>query len=237
MRVAVVTGAGSGIGRAVASRCSREGYAVALAGRRAERLHDTVREAGSDGTRALPVATDVTDPSAVHRLFETVRETFGRLDVLFNNAGVSAPGVPLEDITFEQWRTVVDVNLTGSFLCTQEAFRLMKAQQPRGGRIINNGSICGARAAAELGAVRRHQARHHRTDEGHRARRPRVRHRVRSDRHRQRRDRHGQAVRGRRAAGERRRSRRSRCSTSTTSFAPCSTWPACRSTRTSRSSR
>jgi NAD(P)-dependent dehydrogenase (short-subunit alcohol dehydrogenase family) len=141
MKVAVVTGAGSGIGRAVSIALLGEGYAVVLAGRRAERLHETVREAGSDGTRALPVATDVTDPSAVHRLFEMVRETFGRLDVLFNNAGVSSAGIPLEDITFEQWRKVVDVNLTGSFLCTQEAFRLMKAQQPRGGRIINNGSI------------------------------------------------------------------------------------------------
>ena len=141
MRVAVITGAGSGIGRAVSVAMLREGYAVVLAGRRAERLHETVREAGSAGTPAIPVATDVTDPAAVHRLFETVRETFGRLDVLFNNAGVSSPGIPLEDIAVEQWRKVVDVNLTGSFLCTQEAFRLMKAQQPRGGRIINNGSI------------------------------------------------------------------------------------------------
>jgi NAD(P)-dependent dehydrogenase (short-subunit alcohol dehydrogenase family) len=119
----------------------RDGYAVVLAGRRADRLHETVREAGSDGTRAIPVASDVTDPAAVRRLFETVRETFGRLDVLFNNAGVSSPGIPLEDISVEQWRRIVDVNLTGSFLCTQEAFRLMKAQYPRGGRIINNGSI------------------------------------------------------------------------------------------------
>lgn len=119
----------------------RDGYAVVLAGRRGERLHETVREAGADAARALPVATDVTDATAVHRLFETVRETFGRLDVLFNNAGVSSPGIPLEDISLEQWRKIVDVNLTGAFLCTQEAFRLMKAQQPRGGRIINNGSI------------------------------------------------------------------------------------------------
>jgi NAD(P)-dependent dehydrogenase (short-subunit alcohol dehydrogenase family) len=141
LKVVVVTGAGSGIGRAVSIAMLGDGYAVVLAGRRAERLHETVREAGSDGTRAVPVATDVTDPAAVHRLFETVRDTFGRLDVLFNNAGVSPPGIPLEDITFEQWRKVVDVNLTGSFLCTQEAFRLMKAQHPRGGRIINNGSI------------------------------------------------------------------------------------------------
>jgi NAD(P)-dependent dehydrogenase (short-subunit alcohol dehydrogenase family) len=140
-KVAVVTGAGSGIGRAVSIAMLGEGYAVVLAGRRAERLQETLREAGPVATQALTVATDVTDPAAVQRLFETVRETFGRLDVLFNNAGMSSPGVPFEDITVEQWRRVVDLNLTGTFLCTQEAFRLMKAQQPCGGRIINNGSI------------------------------------------------------------------------------------------------
>jgi NAD(P)-dependent dehydrogenase (short-subunit alcohol dehydrogenase family) len=140
-KVALVTGAGSGIGRAVALGLLEEGYAVALAGRRADRLQETVREAGPRASQVLAVATDVTDPDSVHRLFETVRDGFGRLDVLFNNAGVSSPGVPLEDVTVEQWRAVVDVNLTGTFLCTQEAFRLMKAQQPRGGRIINNGSI------------------------------------------------------------------------------------------------
>jgi NAD(P)-dependent dehydrogenase (short-subunit alcohol dehydrogenase family) len=139
--IALVTGAGSGIGRAVSLGLLANGYTVVLAGRRADRLQETVRDAGPHGARALAVATDVTDSDSVHRLFETVRETFGRLDVLFNNAGVSSPGVPLEDVTIEQWRKVVDVNLTGSFLCTQEAFRLMKAQQPRGGRILNNGSI------------------------------------------------------------------------------------------------
>ena len=140
-KVAVVTGAGTGIGRAVALGLLGEGYAVALAGRRADRLEETLREGGVDGTRALAVPTDVSDPQSVRALFEATRETFGRVDVLFNNAGISAPGVPLEDLAFEQWRAVVDINLTGAFLCTQQAFRIMKAQEPRGGRIINNGSI------------------------------------------------------------------------------------------------
>jgi NAD(P)-dependent dehydrogenase (short-subunit alcohol dehydrogenase family) len=140
-RVALVTGAGSGIGRAVSIGLLRDGYSVVLAGRRADRLEETAREADEHGTRALAVPTDVTDPDSVQRLFEAVRAAFGRLDVLFNNAGVSAPGVALEDITFDEWRSVVDTNLTGAFLCTQQAFRLMKTQRPPGGRIINNGSI------------------------------------------------------------------------------------------------
>jgi NAD(P)-dependent dehydrogenase (short-subunit alcohol dehydrogenase family) len=137
-RVAVVTGAGSGIGRAVALGLRANGYAVVLAGRRKDRLDRVAAEAGP---HALAVPTDVTDPASVRGLFDAVETVHGRLDVLFNNAGVSAPGVPLEDLTVEQWRTVVDVNLTGVFLCTQQAFRLMKAQTPRGGRIINNGSL------------------------------------------------------------------------------------------------
>jgi NAD(P)-dependent dehydrogenase (short-subunit alcohol dehydrogenase family) len=141
LRIAIVTGAGSGIGRAAAQALLREGYGVALAGRRREALEQSVSEAGADESRALVVPTDVADPSAVHALFERTQQRFGRLDVLFNNAGVSAPGLPLEEVTVEQWRTVVDTNLTGAFLCTQEAFRLMKRQTPRGGRIINNGSI------------------------------------------------------------------------------------------------
>jgi len=140
-KVAVVTGAGSGIGRAVAAAMLAEGYAVALAGRRGDRLQEVVSDAGSAGVRALPVPTDVRNPESVRHLFERVHSAFGRVDVLFNNAGVSSPAALLEDVTIEQWRAVVDVNLTGAFLCTQEAFRLMKAQQPRGGRIINNGSI------------------------------------------------------------------------------------------------
>ncbi|MCZ6706633.1 MAG: SDR family oxidoreductase, partial [Chloroflexi bacterium] len=139
--VALVTGAGSGVGRASALALLREGYAVVLAGRRPERLEETVQQAGDDRTRALVVAADVTDPASVGALFARVAKEFGRLDLLFNNAGSGAPPVPLEDLTLEQWQAVVDLNLTGSFLCTQEAFRIMKAQDPRGGRIINNGSI------------------------------------------------------------------------------------------------
>ena len=139
-RVVIVTGAGSGIGRAAALALLREGCRVTLAGRRRERLDETASESGA-GEHALVVPTDVTDPTAVRALFARTREAFGRLDVLFNNAGRSAPGIPLEDLTYEQWKQVVDVNLTGMFLCTQEAFRLMKSQDPRGGRIINNGSI------------------------------------------------------------------------------------------------
>jgi NAD(P)-dependent dehydrogenase (short-subunit alcohol dehydrogenase family) len=140
-RVALVTGAGSGIGRAVALGLIAEGYAVVLAGRRGDRLEDTLREAAPRATRAIAIPADVTDPGSVRQLFESVRAEFGRLDVLFNNAGMSAPGVPLEDLTVQQWQSIVDVNLTGAFLCTQQAFRLMKVQQPGGGRIINNGSI------------------------------------------------------------------------------------------------
>ena len=141
LKVAIVTGAGSGIGRAVATALLQNGYAVALAGRRAELLEEAIRESAASPDSARAVPTDVSNPESVRRLFETTKETFGRLDLLFNNAGINAPGVPLEDLTIEQWTSVVDVNLTGAFLCTQHAFRLMKAQNPRGGRIINNGSI------------------------------------------------------------------------------------------------
>jgi NAD(P)-dependent dehydrogenase (short-subunit alcohol dehydrogenase family) len=140
-RVAVITGAGSGIGRAAALALGREGYAVVLAGRRREPLEATAAEGTAAGARTLVVLTDVGDPSSVRALFDRTRETFGRLDLLFNNAGRSAPPVPLEDVPYEEWRSVLDTNLTGAFLCTQEAIRLMKSQQPRGGRIINNGSI------------------------------------------------------------------------------------------------
>jgi NAD(P)-dependent dehydrogenase (short-subunit alcohol dehydrogenase family) len=140
-KVAIVTGGGSGIGRATALALLAEGYCVALAGRRADALEQTIAAAGKDGSRMISVATDVGDPASVRALFEKTRQAFGRLDLLFNNAGVGAPPIPLEDLTFEQWKRVVDVNLTGVFLCTQEAIRLMKSQTPRGGRIINNGSI------------------------------------------------------------------------------------------------
>jgi NAD(P)-dependent dehydrogenase (short-subunit alcohol dehydrogenase family) len=141
IRVAIVTGGGSGVGRASALALLEDGYAVAIAGRRAAALEETVRLAGDAGSRVLAVETDVTDSASVARLFEAVRKEFGRLDLLFNNAGSGAPGVLLEDLTLEQWQAVVDVNLTGSFLCTQEAFRMMKQQERMGGRIINNGSI------------------------------------------------------------------------------------------------
>jgi NAD(P)-dependent dehydrogenase (short-subunit alcohol dehydrogenase family) len=140
-KVAMVTGAGSGIGRAAALALWREGYAVVLAGRRHDALSQTVTAAGASDDRILIVPTDVSQPSAVLALFDKTRERFGRLDLLFNNAGTGAPPVPIEDLTIDQWRRVVDVNLTGPFLCTQAAFRLMKEQLPRGGRIINNGSI------------------------------------------------------------------------------------------------
>src|SRR3954454_7274248 len=141
-KVAIVTGAGSGIGKAPAPALLKEGYSVVFAGRRKEALDAAIKE-GRGGKRALAVATDVTDPASVKALFAAAKKAFGRLDVLFNNAGTGAPPVPLEDLTLEQWRRVVDVNLTGAFLCTREAFRLMKGQTPRGGRIINNGSISG----------------------------------------------------------------------------------------------
>jgi NAD(P)-dependent dehydrogenase (short-subunit alcohol dehydrogenase family) len=141
-KVAIITGAGSGIGRAVALALLNDGYRVGLAGRRADALEETTRLAGDRSDWALPMPTDVTDPKAVRSLFAKVKERFGRLDVLFNNAGTGAPGsILLEDLSFEQWQAVVATNLTGPFLCTQEAFRIMKAQSPRGGRIINNGSI------------------------------------------------------------------------------------------------
>ena len=140
-KVAIVTGGGSGIGRAAALALLRDNYAVVVAGRRFEALQRTIELAGSAKPQALPVATDVTKPESVKSLFEKTKSAFGRLDLLFNNAGGNAPAIPLEDLTFEQWRNVIDVNLTGAFLCTQEAFRLMKSQSPRGGRIINNGSI------------------------------------------------------------------------------------------------
>ena len=141
-RVAVVTGGGSGIGRAVALALAGEaGYSVVVAGRRRDALELTVEQGTATGARLLAVQTDVTDPTSVRALFGTVKTALGRLDLLFNNAGQGAPPVPLEELPYEQWKSVVDVNLTGAFLCTQEAIKLMKSQEPRGGRIINNGSL------------------------------------------------------------------------------------------------
>lgn len=140
-KIAVVTGAGTGVGRAAALALLGGGWTVHLAGRRAEALQETVSLAGADGARAIPVPTDVADPASVAALFAQVKGTSGRLDLLFNNAGQNVPGMPFEDLTYEDWSRVVAVNLTGSFLCAQAAFRIMKDQSPQGGRIINNGSI------------------------------------------------------------------------------------------------
>ncbi|MEM7133987.1 MAG: SDR family oxidoreductase [Chloroflexota bacterium] len=140
-KVAIVTGAGSNVGMRTAIALLQEGYCVTLAGRRLDALQSTVAEAGIASAQTLIVPTDVRDPTAVKNLFTKTKEAFGRLDLLFNNAGIGAPGVPLEELTFEDWSAVVDTNLTGTFLCTQEAFRMMKSQDPRGGRIINNGSV------------------------------------------------------------------------------------------------
>jgi NAD(P)-dependent dehydrogenase (short-subunit alcohol dehydrogenase family) len=138
-KVALVTGAGSGVGKSAALALAREGYAVVLSGRRKEMLEQVALEA--KGVKTLVVPSDVGDPAAVRDLFARTKQEFGRLDVLFNNAGIGAPPVPMEDLTYEQWKAVVDTNLTGTFLCTQEAIKIMKDQTPRGGRIINNGSI------------------------------------------------------------------------------------------------
>src|SRR5438093_2475050 len=140
-KVAIVTGAGTGIGKSVSLALLEDGYRVTLAGRRRELLEQTAAEAGPAGAQALVVPVDVTDPESVRILFARTKEAFGRLDLLFNNAGTNVPAMPLEDLSYEQWKSVVDVNLTGAFLCTREAYRLMKGQDPRGGRIINNGSI------------------------------------------------------------------------------------------------
>ena len=140
-KIALVTGAGTGIGRCVALALLDHGYSVVLSGRRRPALDETAAAAGAGSDRALAVAADVCDPDSVAALFAETKRAFGRLDLLFNNAGINAPAVPIEDLTLEQWRSVIDTNLTGAFLCTQEAVRLMKSQTPMGGRIINNGSV------------------------------------------------------------------------------------------------
>jgi NAD(P)-dependent dehydrogenase (short-subunit alcohol dehydrogenase family) len=140
-KIAVVTGGGTGVGKASALALMKGGWDVALAGRRKEPLETVAKEGAASGRKAITVPTDVADPDSVKALFAEVEKTFGRLDLLFNNAGIGAPGVDLDELPFEKWKSVVDINLTGSFLCAQQAFRIMKTQSPRGGRIINNGSI------------------------------------------------------------------------------------------------
>lgn len=150
-RVALITGGGSGVGRASALALLRDGWTVVITGRRMERLEETQQMASDDADRCLSVVSDVSDPDSITALFARVSEEYGRLDMLFNNAGSGAPPVPLEDLSLEQWQRVVDLNLTGCFLCTQEAFRIMKDQDPRGGRIINNGSISADRPRPNSG--------------------------------------------------------------------------------------
>jgi NAD(P)-dependent dehydrogenase (short-subunit alcohol dehydrogenase family) len=140
-KIALITGAGSGIGRHASIALAAAGFSIILAGRRRETLEATAREVTRNSVHALVVPTDLTDPGAVRELFAKAKDAFGRLDLLFNNAGISGPAKPLEELSYEEWRSVVDTNFTGAFLCTQEAFKIMKAQTPRGGRIINNGSI------------------------------------------------------------------------------------------------
>lgn len=140
-KVAIITGAGSGIGKTAALALAKDGYVVVVAGRRLAPLHETVAEVEKQGGSALAVSTDVSNPGSVKELFAKTAETYGRLDLLFNNAGIGAPSSLLEDLSYDEWQAVVDINLTGSFLCTQEAFKIMKDQEPRGGRIINNGSV------------------------------------------------------------------------------------------------
>lgn len=140
-KIALVTGAGSGLGKRIALALLQEGYSVVLAGRRREPLEATAQEGDATGARCLVVPTDVSDPASVKALFQKTGEVFGRLDLLFNNAGIFTPPVLLEDLSYDQWKAAVDINLSGAFLCTQQAFHLMKNQSPRGGRIINNGSI------------------------------------------------------------------------------------------------
>ena len=140
-KIAVITGAGSGVGRATALALYADGFSVVLAGRRRNMLEETAALAQASAPRMLVVPTDVSEPASIAALFETVQATYGRIDLLFNNAGISTRNIPIDDLTYEQWSNVVAVNLTGSFLCAQHAFRMMKNQTPRGGRIINNGSV------------------------------------------------------------------------------------------------
>ena len=233
MKVAIVTGAGSGIGRASALALLRPATRSCSPADAPMPRRKRSRRRARLGPDALAVPTDASDPASVKALFAATQKAFGRLDVLFNNAGTGAPPVPLEELTVEQWKTVVDVNLTGAFLCTQEAFRMMKSQSPRGGRIINNGSIS-AHTPRPFSAP--YTATKHAITgltKASLARRPRLRHRLRPDRHRQRRDRDDRAHDARACRRRMASSRSRRAWTCATSPTPSSTWPACRWTRTS----
>src|ERR1700680_4494954 len=187
-KIALVTGAGTGVGRAVALALAKAGYRLVLAGRRKEMLDKVSGEINALGSQALAVPTDVSKRDSILALFTTIKSTFGRLDVLFNNAGIGAPAVPLEDLPFETWQNVVATNFTGMFLCTQEAIKIMKNQSPRGGRIINNGSISGRVPRPVFRRLYLDQARGHRLDQIHLARLPALRHLLRTGRYRQRGD-------------------------------------------------
>jgi NAD(P)-dependent dehydrogenase (short-subunit alcohol dehydrogenase family) len=202
-KIAVVTGAGTGVGRAAALALLGGGWTVVLTGRRKEALEETIALAGDAAPRARAIPADVADPASVDALFGAVKQEFGRLDLLFNNAGQNVPGMPFEDLTRADWSRVVAVNLNGSFLCGQAAFRMMKDQSPQGGRIINNGSISAHTPRPGQRALHRDQARHHGADEVPDARWPEVRHLRRPDRHRQRRDADDAAHVPRREAGGR----------------------------------
>ena len=231
-KIAVVTGAGSGIGRASALALLNNGYKVALAGRRKDALDETAKLAGNNTPNALAVPTDVTKQDDIVALFAKVKATWGRLDLVFNNAGGGAPPVPLEELPYETWLGVVAANLTGPFLCTQEAMKIMKDQKPARRAHHQQRLDLGACAPAVLGRLHLDQARHHRPHQVDLARRPRLRHRLRPDRHRQCRDADDRAHDQGRAAAQRHdrgraaHGRRARWPT------PSSTWTACRSTPT-----
>ena len=205
-KIAVITGAGSGIGRATALALFADGFSVVLAGRRRAMLEETAALAKAAPPRMLVVPTDVTDPASIASLFDTVKEAYGRIDLLFNNAGTSTRNVPIEDLTLEQWSNVVAVNLTGSFLCAQHAFRMMRSQNSARRAYHQQRFGLGPCSAAEFDPVRGDQARNDRTDPLIVARRARIRHCLRPDRHRQRRD-HAQRRHGARPAPGQRQGR------------------------------
>ena len=201
-KVAVITGGGTGIGREAALQLQADGWDVVVTGRRKDELEKAVAMGKPGGGKMLAVAADVTKEADVKRLFAETVKAFGRVDFLFNNAGMGAPAVPMEELSLAQWQAVVDVNLTASFLCAQEAIRHFKTQQPRGGRIVNNGSISAHAPRPQLNCLHRHQTCHHRPHQMHRARRPQAQYRLWSARRRQRRHQHGRPHEGGRSASQ-----------------------------------